>query len=301
MSVSHINLVSYIARYSAISLFSILLLISAASGQRIAQRGGGGGGGGGTPPPTSTPTPNPLPQEPPAPGVIYRESFGAADLYRPTGGKGDMRADYIHTTIQGFWIEYPGSKDTQWITPDANQTWKFCASSVNPYEMFSPIQVTYGNGCVASEWFDPVTTYPAALMPVRLPTVPYELTLNGYPAPLPGSYLALGLTNSSTVYSNLDASGSVVLVIRPGVPYSNYTILYELRAGGMNGTLLASGETYFEGFNQMKLRIDPTNHTVGGSVNGTDLGTHTLDIGNPRYAGFEGVGIADNFVVTELQ
>ena len=70
----------------------------------------------------------------------------------------------------------------------------------------------------------------------------------------------------------------------------------------MNGTLLASGETYFEGFNQMKLRIDPTNHTVGGSVN-VDLnpGTHTLDIGNPRYAGFEGVGIADNFVVTELQ
>ena len=57
-------------------------------------------------------------------------------------------------------------------------------------------------------------------MPVRLPTVPYELTLNGYPAPLPGSYLALGLTNSSTVYSNLDASGSVVLVIRPVVSRS---------------------------------------------------------------------------------
>src|SRR4051812_10781393 len=101
-------------------LTAIILITSGASyGQQrtssnSANRGGtGGGGGGGTP--TPTPTPNPLPQDPPAPGVLYRESFGEADLYRPTGGKGDMRTTYLHTAIQGFWIEYPGSKNTNWI------------------------------------------------------------------------------------------------------------------------------------------------------------------------------------------
>ncbi len=138
-------------------------------------------------------------------------------------------------------------------------------------------------------------------MPVTLPATPYEVSFNGYPAPIPGKYLALGLTNSGVVTSNLDAAGSVVLVTRPAPPYMNFTLLYELRAGGMNGTLLASGETYFDGWNQLRIRIDPIAHTVGGSINGTDLGVHTLDIGSPRYAGFEGVGIGDNFVIRSVQ
>ena len=300
MSVSKIGLIKFIT----FSMFALLLCVSFTNGQRQAQRrggGGGGGGGGGTPPPTSTPTPNPLPQFPPAPDVIYRESFGLADLYRPTGGKGDMRTDYVHTTIGGFWLEYPGSKDTQWKTPDGDQTWKFCSSSDNPYEMFSPIQVIWGNGCVASEWFDPPTTNPTALMPVRLPSVPYEVSFNGYPAPINGQYLALGLTNSTNLFSNLADSGSVVLVIRPGVPLSNYTILYELHEGSMNGRVLASGETFFDAFNQMRIRVDPVARTIGGSINGIDLGTYNADIGTPRYAAFEGVGIGDNFVIRTLQ
>lgn len=283
-------------------LAAIISLTPAVSfGQKSANRGGG------TPAPTplGTPVPvNPLPQTPPAPEVLYRESFGPADNYRPTGGKGVMKGTFLHQTIRSFWIEYPGSKNTNWLASDSGQTWRFCGASENPYEMFSPIQVAsygYSNGCVMSEWFDPPTTNPTALMPVTLPSTPYEVSFNGYPAPIAGMYLAIGLTNSPALYSALADTGDVVLVIKSAPPYMNYTILYELRAGGMDGTLLASGETYFDGWNQMKLRVDPVAHTVGGSINGTDLGVHPLDIGAPRYAGFEGVAVGDNFVIRNVQ
>ena len=289
---------------AAMVILAAIILITSSVSYGQQRKAVGERGGGGTQTPTPTPSPNPLPQTPPEPGVLYRESFGEADLYRPTGGRGDMRADSTHTPIQGFWIEYPGSKNTNWIASDTGQAWRFCGASDNPHEMFSPIQMTLGmyiNGCVASEWFEIPTTNPTALMPVVLPATPYEVSFNGYPAPIEGKYLALGLTNSGALYSNLETSGDIVLVTRPAPPYLNYTLLYELRAGGMNGTLLASGETYFEGFNQFRIVVDPVAHTVGGSINGVDLGTHPLDIGAPRYAGFEGVGIGDNFVIRTVQ
>lgn len=277
--------------WAKMSVLLVLVLFGAAT---VLASGGGGG----------TVGPNPLPQTAPAPDVLYRESFGAAELLRPTGGKGVLKDVYAHTNIRNFWIEYPGSKNTAWITSDVGQTWRYCGASDNPYEMFSPIQMTLGmymNGCVASEWFELPTTNPTALMPFTAPTVPYEVSFNGYPAPIAGKYLALGLTNSGTLYSNLETSGSVVLVLRPAPPYMNFSILYELRAGGMNGALLASGETYFDGWNRMNLRVDPVARTVSASVNETELGTFPLNIGAPKYAAFEGVGIGDNFVIRRLQ
>lgn len=291
-------------------LLVFVLMVSGSFAQKGANKGGGGNGGGGNPTPTPTPVPtpvppNPLPQAPPAPDVIYRESFGMGpNLVRPTGGKGDLKPTYLHTPIQNFWVEYPGSKNTAWITPAEGQTWRFCASSDNPYEMFSPLQIRDGlsqNGCAASEWFDPPTRNPTALLPFTAPATAYEISLNGYPAPIAGKYLALGLTNSTATYSNLESSGNVVLFLKPAPPYQNWTILYELRVGGLNGTLLASGETFFDGFNQMKLRYDPVAKTVGANVNGTELGIFPLDIGSPRYVGFEGIAIADNFVIRKLQ
>src|SRR3954469_773633 len=81
---------------------------------------GGGGGGGGT-----VALPNPLPTSAPAPDILVRESFGPGpDLVRPTGGKGTLKATSLHTTINGFWAEWPGSSKTQWIAPDVGQTWK---------------------------------------------------------------------------------------------------------------------------------------------------------------------------------
>lgn len=295
--------------FPALALVMTLgLITTGAHGQKQSERRntttaarGGGGGGGGNPTPTPTPVPpNPLPTTAPAPGVILRESFGLADLWRPTGDKGKMKETYLHTPLNTFWLEYPGNKNTQWIAPVEGQTWRLCGASVNPYEMFSPIQMTYSNGCVASEWFDAPTQNPTALQPFRSPAGAYEITLNGYPAPIAGKYLALGLTGTATTYSNLENSGSIVLFLRPAPPYMNYTVLYELRAGGANGTLLASGETYFDGWNQMKLRYDQVTQTVSANVNGTELGSFVQPIAAPKYVGFEGVAIADNFVIQTL-
>ena len=279
------------AKLNSLKVFSLLVVLFAA---QAALASGGG-----------TVGPNPLPQTPPAPDVIYRESFGEGpELVRPSGGKGALKDTYTHTPIQGFWIEYPGSKNTSWLAPSEGQTWRFCGASDNPYEMFSPIQMTNGyymNGCVASEWFDPPTVNPTALMPFTAPAVPYEVSFNGYPAPIDGKYLALGLTNSGTLYSNLETSASLVLVLKFALPTTNYILQYELRAGGLNGTLLASGETFFDGWNKMKLRVDPVARIVGASINDTELGTFPVNIGTPKYAGFEGIGIGDNFVIRKLQ
>jgi len=278
------------------SVLSAVLTISA--GDLFARGGGSGSGGGGTTPSVSCT----LPSTAPAADVIMRDSFGLAELFRPTGGKGTCRETYLHTPIQGFWLEYPGSKDTAWLAPSEGQTWRFCASSDNPLEMPSPIQVTWGNGCVASEWFDaPVVDIPSALMPFKAPATAYEISINGYPAPLPGMYVAIGLTGSSLLYSNLESSASVWLLLKPGPSFNNTTLIYELRVDGMNGPLLATGETPFYGFNELALSYDPVTKRLGGSVNDIDLGAYSLTIPTPKYIGFEGVGVLDNFVVRKLQ
>src|SRR4051812_8496680 len=78
--------------------------------------GGTGGGGGTTVSGVSI-----LPTTAPAPDVLIRESFGMADGFRPAGGKGAAKSVYASTSLSGFWLEYPGSKNTQWISPDAGQ------------------------------------------------------------------------------------------------------------------------------------------------------------------------------------
>lgn len=275
-------------KLNGLKILSVLVLLFAASAAP-AKSGG-------------TVGPNPLPQTAPAPDVIYRESFGAADLLRPTGGKGVLKDVYAHTNIRNFWIEYPGSKNTQWLTSDTGQTWRFCSASDNPYEMFSPIQITlgfYSNGCVASEWFEIPTTNPTALMTFTAPPTPYEISMEGYPAPIDGKYLALGLTNSGALYSNLETSGSVVLVCKP-VYNGFWNARFELHAGSINGTLLAAVETYMDGWNRLKLRVDPVAKTVGASANEIELGTFPLNVGVQKYAAFEGVGIGDDFVIRKL-
>ena len=280
------------AKLNGFKIISLIVFLFAATQAALASGGG-------------TVGPNPLPQTAPAPDVVYRESFGEGpELLRPSGGKGTLKTTYTHTPIQGFWLEYPGSKNTAWLAPSEGQTWRYCASSDNPYEMYSPIQMTngyYTNGCVASEWFDPPTVNPTALMPFTAPTVQYEIEFNGYPAPIDGKYLALGLTNSGTLYSNLATSASVVLLIKFALPTTDYRLIYELRAGGFNGTLLASGELFFDSWNRLKLRVDPVAKTVGASINDLEIGTFPLNIGAPKYAGFEGIGIGDNFVIRKLQ
>ncbi|MBL8980709.1 MAG: hypothetical protein JNL26_00900 [Gemmatimonadetes bacterium] len=258
---------------------------------------GGGGGGGTTPPPSTV-----LPTTPPAPGVLVRESFGFAQGIRPHGGKGLDRPVFIHESLGGFWVEWPGSKNTQWLAPNADQTWKFAACSDNPNEMPSPLQasalpnVTLENGCLSSEWFDTVTSYPTGLMPFTAPAVPYTFSMDGYPAPIPGAYIAIGFTSSSLLASNLTSVGTLWLYVRdlrlPGGELS-----WELRTNGMNGAVLASGTGGYPGFNPMALAYDPVARRVTLTIDGVVQGQWPFTMAAPRYLAFEGVGILDNLVL----
>ena len=241
-----------------------------------------------------------LPATAPAPDVILRESFGFGDLLRPAGGKGCLRDVLLHTDLQGFWVEYPGSRNTAWLAPSNGQTWKFCSGSVNPYEMPSPLQVTYANGCVASEWFDPVTEHPAALLPFTAPANTYQVSMDGYPAPIDPHYVGIGFTDSAILYSNLETSAKAWLRLKPNANHDGFTVVYEFRLDGMNGPVLASGEVPSVGYNQMALRYDPVAQMVGASINGMELGWYPLVMSAPKFVGFEGVGILDNFVVRKL-
>ena len=267
-----------------------------------ALKGGGGDcigsctGGGGTPVPGAT---NPLPTVAPAPDVLYRESFGAGpDVLRPKGGKGDMRSTFVHTTIGGFWVEWPGSKNTQWLTPNGDQTWKFCGTNIGPYELPSPLQPSDAYaGCAASEWFDlPIPEIPTALLPVTLPAGAWQLSMEGYPAALPGAYVAIGLTSSGTLLSNFATSGAVWLSLRS----VNGNLVFELRLNGSSGPVLASGTGSDEGWNRMVIAYDPVARQLSASVNGAARGPFAVTLPAIRYAGFEGVGIMDNFVIRKL-
>lgn len=266
----------------------------------VAGKGGGGTGGG-------TVGTNPLPQTPPAADVIMRDSFGEGpDVLRPAGGKGTLKETWLGVSMGGFWLEYPGNKNNTWITPDSGDTWRFCATATNPYELFSPLQVTFGfegNTILCTLLNAPVSspTRPAALMPMPTNlTTSYELEVDGTTWAVPGGYLAVGFTNSALTTNNLSTVGSVVFVIEPN-PDATSSLIYELRLGGLNGQLLASGTTYYDMFfNQIKIRYNPQTKAIGASFQGVDLGTFPTNVAPPRYAGFEGVGYADNFMVRRL-
>lgn len=272
---------------------------------------GGGGtcsgsctGGGGTPVPGAT---NPLPTSAPAADIVYRESFGPgpADL-RPKGGKGDMRSTFIGTTLGGFWVEWPGSKGNAWITNSGEATWKFTSSSnggpnPNPYEMPSPLEVDLGYGVIAGQVFSDVSDgttggFPTALLPMSWPTTAWSMSIEGVlwggNAP---SYIALGVTDSSTTLSNLVGPARLTLLMRP---VNNFqTVVWELWTGGASRTLVASGPVEDLGFNQLKLSYDPVAKVVSVYTNEQLGGTFPMDLGRPRYAAFEGHGLVDNFVV----
>lgn len=249
------------------------------------------GGGAGTPS-----IPNPLPTVAPAANVIYRESWGFADGFRPKSGKGTMTAMFIHQTIGGFWAEWPNNKSNAWLVPDGDQTWKFAACSLNDLQMPSPIDVPPFNGCIASEWFDAVTSYPTALLPFTAPQTAYEYSMDGWPAPIQGAYIALGFTSSGSLQSNLTSVGSLFLRMEYRLNETG-KLYYELRKDGMTGTLLASGEEGYAGFNPMSLRYDPVAHTTTLTINGVTIGTYPVTIATPKYLAFEGVGVLDNLVV----
>ena len=284
---------------------------SADDGRSQALKGGGDctgscSGGGGTPVVGT----NPLPTSAPAPGVLVRESFGpGAAGIRPKGGKGDLRSTFIGTTLGGFWTEWPGNKNNAWITGSGEATWKFTAGSnggpnFNTNELPSPLEVDQGFGVVAGQVFSDVSDgtsggLPTALLPVTWPTTAWSVSIDSMLwVNTASSYVALGLTDSSATLSNLLTASTVTVLIRR-TPLAS-TLDWELWKSGTPRVLLASGMVDEFGLNELRLSYDPVAKQLAVQVNGTPGGTFAVDIGRPRYAAFEGIGMVDNFVVRKL-
>lgn len=255
--------------------------------------GGGGSPQGGV---------NPLPKAAPAPGILVRESFGPGpETLRPKSGKGDLRSAFIGTTLGGFWVEWPGSKATQWITPTGEATWKFTSAIAehdpvgNPWELPSPLEVGGMRGQVFADLSDGSTgAMPAALMPVTLPSRPWTLSIEGYPW-APGAFIALGLTDSAATLGNLSGAARVSLQLSAdGNPQG---LRWELWKGGTARVLLASGRTEDMTWNRLVLQYDPATQRLVASVNGVATAPFALNLIGARYAGFEGNGVVDDFVL----
>lgn len=263
-------------------------------------------GGGGTPVNGT----NPLPTSAPAPDILVRESFGPGPAgIRPKGGKGDLRSTFIGTTLGGFWVEWPGNKNNAWITNAGEATWKFTASSnggpnPNPYELPSPLEVDLGDGVIAGQVFSDVSDgtsggLPTALLPVAWPTTAWSVSIEGLLwHNTATSYIALGLTDSGATLSNLLTAAKVTLLMRSAD--GGMALVWQLWQGGTAGTLLASGPMDDLGFNQLKLSYDPVAQQLSVHVNGVAGGSFPMNLGQPRYAAFEGIGLVDDFVVRKL-
>lgn len=273
-----------------------LAQVNAAREQAL--KGGGGG--------TASPSPgvSVLPTTAPAPDILVRESFGLAgagglSTVRPAGGKGQLKE--VGRNLNGFWVEYPGSKGSSWIAPEGASTWGWCYSGVNPNELPSPLQPTDRWGVACSQMqVDNLADVPTALLPFRQPDVAYTVSADGQPPNIPGTYVAIGLTATAATLNNFATAGQVWLSLHneQGIQFGG-PLVYELRLNGKTGPLLATGVVEDIVFNRLAIRHDPTGGLVSASVNGIDLGSYPLQI-TPAFAGFEGVGTVDNFVIRTL-
>jgi hypothetical protein len=153
----------------------------------------------------------------------------------------------------------------------------------------------------ASIWTDAITSFPTALMPITfaLPTNDYELSMEGYPAPIPQGYVAIGFTNSGVVNSNLTSSGALWLIVTdPTRSALGIPLHYELRAGSLtSGQLLASGDAGYRGWMHMAIRVSPTAGTVTVKFADAEAVTIPFTMPTPKYIAFEGIGILDDLVL----
>jgi hypothetical protein len=242
--------------------------------------------------------PSNMPTTAPAPGVIYRESFGADQQWRPNGGKGTLKYVAISQSINGFWAEWPNNKNVAWIDADAGESWKWAGCSLNPNQMPSPIDLDPFNGCIFSDEAGGMTVFPSALLPFAAPKTAYEFSIDGYPRPVAGAYIAMGFTNTRVTSKALANSGTLWLKVDNSINNPG-PMHYQLRLNGMTGPILAEGNEGYAGFNPMKLRIDPVAQTVTLTINNVVIGTYNAAIAPPTYLAIEGYGMLDNLVVRQ--
>jgi hypothetical protein len=282
-----------------------------------ASRGGGGGGGGGAVTPV-TPMLT-LPTAEPAPGVLVYESFGSGapvlNLSRPTGGKGTAR--YVFgSPLNTFWVEYPGGKAVQWIGADGGigipswDFWRFSmgyvAENQDAYSLLTAVDpAAFDSGIAGSTWSPAMgSKVPTALVPFTPPAAAYEVWIDGLlnvNFDTTGGYLAVGLTNSAATANNFETVGQVWLSLRCIDSCKSGLQAYELRLNGRTGPLLATATIPFAvKLVQLMLRYDPAAKVLSAGVNGTSLGDFPLTMAAPSYAGIEGYGIVNNFMIRKV-
>jgi hypothetical protein len=234
--------------------------------------------------------------------VILRESFGlgaltAAGFFaRPQGGNGLLRTVTTNMSVGGFWLEYPGSKSAVWSAPDVGGQWIFAAATPNPFEaLSSPIQEQGFNGIAFSGWSDGVVTTSDLVVPFHGAATKYVLSAELFPAFLPGSYIAFGLSTSGALNANLRASGQVWMRLTWTDPtvLSSFSGQYDVMSGS---TVLASGQANLDSWNPVQITVDPVAQTFNVILNGVDLGTWASRVA-PSFIAFEGQGFADDLIV----
>ena len=102
-------------------------------------------------------------------------------------------------------------------------------------EIFSPIQPDPFNGIIFSSWSDGVVAFPDAIVPFRGVSSRYAVSAEMYPGVLSGASVALGLTASGALLSNLAAGGQVSLRLWQIEPFNGLNGGYELRVGDTVG------------------------------------------------------------------
>lgn len=112
--------------------------------------------------------------------------------------------------------------------------------------------------------------------------------------------VAIGLASSPSTESNSETRGDVWLGLRKQQVMVNGALVYELRLNGKAGAVLANGVVDDLTWNQMVISYDPVGQVMSASLSGVSLGHYPMKLA-PKYAGFHGLGIMDNFFIRKVK
>jgi uncharacterized repeat protein (TIGR01451 family) len=239
------------------------------------------------------------------PGPIYlRDSFGSDLFGNQTCWCRLDPAGFIvwigGLSINGLRAEYPNISSEVWATPDVHQmpTWAFASSSLDPATV-EPVGSLDGpgqNGVLCSNTNPTIASNNASLLPFVQPAGPVTLSTSI----VSGWYTtAIGFTSSGALADNFETSGLAWFVIRmptttPGGQGSTAT--WELHTNGLAGPS-ASGTMVLGGFNHVAVSYDPTAGKVAASIEGVPVASLDYVVSGVQYAGFQGNGIVNDFLV----
>jgi uncharacterized repeat protein (TIGR01451 family) len=239
------------------------------------------------------------------PGPIYlRDSFGSDLFGNQTCWCRLDPAGFIvwigGLSINGLRAEYPNTSSEVWVTPDVHQmpSWGFATSSLDPatVEPAGSLDGPGQNGVLVSNTIPSVESNNASLLPFIQPAGPVTLSASI----LSGWYTtAIGFTSSGALADNFETSGLAWFVIRmptttPGGQGSSAT--WELHTNGLTGPS-SSGTMILGGFNHVAVSYDPTAGKVAASIEGVPVASLDYVVSDVRYAGFQGNGIVNDFLV----